>query len=619
MDEAAEARAQHTLTEEQEDPDGLPSAGHRVRLLRRSTTVSLFIGLGVLAGFLVDVLIVARFGLGTETDAFFGGYTLPYILVTRLAAIQPVLVTILSSQSGDNVARGRVPVVGARAASREQSSLLTLPTMTPNEAAAQNGRDETAFSVLLNAVGLVSLAVAVVGGLLARPLIAITTPGFDPITAARAATLARILFARVPVAALAEVCRAELYARRRFGLATLSNALPSLFTAALLMLVRTGAGSGAPIGSRLGTGIELVAYGMVLGAFLQVVLLFSVLVGPLGAPYRLSLCHPTPLLRKTGRLVIAPLGGLFLRQGVTLAERLLGSYLPAGSVTALSYANRLNLIVAGVFFDGITTASLPTLADRWSRGVGKAARAELVALLKLTAYVAIPVGLAVAALSSPLIRLFFERGQVAPQDAQLMGTVVGVYFLSLPFLGPFRAVQTFFYAIKEMRPVLFLHGGLAGLAVLLDLALVWSLGALGLALGYALSCGIIAFIALFWLTRRVSQMGGVPADRWRSLAESAWRLALTSVLAAAVLYGTSYWLDRLTVELGRWGLVLTMGASSLAGLAVFLGLGIALRLEAIAIVSAIVRKVAGKLRIRGEGRPRRAGVNAQSAEDQGER
>ena len=40
------------------------------RLLRRATTVSFFTALGVGVGFLVDVLLVARFGIGASTDAF---------------------------------------------------------------------------------------------------------------------------------------------------------------------------------------------------------------------------------------------------------------------------------------------------------------------------------------------------------------------------------------------------------------------------------------------------------------------------------------------------------------------------------------------------------------------
>jgi putative peptidoglycan lipid II flippase len=501
------------------------------QLLRRSTTVSFFTGLGVVAGFVVDVLIVARFGIGAETDAFFGAYTLPFVLITRLAAVQPVLISVL----------------------------------------ADHRHDETVLSLLLNAAGLIALAVAGLGALLAGPLVAVTTPGFAPNLASLAVGLARILFARVPLAALAEICKAELYTQRRFGLATASDLLPSLVTVAVLIL----AGPGSSIG--------VVAWGFVLGALAQALLLAGILFGPLGLPYRPTLRHPAPVLGQTGKLLLAPLAGLFLRQGVTLAERILGSYLPAGSLTALSYANRLNTIVAGVFFDGITKASLPSLAERWQRGATPAARAELASLLKLMATAALPVGLAVAALSTPLIRLFFERGQVDPQAALLLGTVLGVYSLSLPFLGPFRAVQTFFYAIKETRPIVVLLGGLAGLTVAFDLLLVWSLGAVGLALAYTLGCGLALAGGFVWLARRAGDLG------WRGLANSIWRLALASAAMAATMLGSSWWLGIVLDTTSRWELALTLGVSGLAGLAVLIILGAVLRLEALSLLWRVVQ------------------------------
>ena len=501
------------------------------RMLRRSTTVSALTGVGVVAGFAVDVLLVARFGIGAETDAFFAGYTVPFILVTRLAAIQPVVVSALA---------------GYR-------------------------RQPTAFAVLLNAAALIAAAVAGLGALLARPLVALTAPGFDPATAALAARLAAILFARVPLAAVAEVCRAELYARRRFGLATFASAVPSLVAAGVLLLVKSQ------------TGIQVVAWGFVAGALAQALLLAGVLLGALRVPYRLTLRHPEPVLRHTGRLVLAPLVGLFLRQGVTLVERMLGSYLPAGSVTALSYANRLNTIVAGVFFDGVTTASLPVLTERWRDGPLEAARAELRMLLKLAITVALPIGLAIAALSTPLARLFFERGEVQAEAVLLLGAVLGVYSLSLPFLGPFRAVQTFFYAIQETRPVVILHGGLALLAVALDLVLVWSLGAVGLALAYAASCGIMTLTGLAWVARRAGPIG------WRSLAVSSGRLLVVSAAATASAWAISHWLGAAASGVGQGERLLSLAAGGLAGLLVFAGLGAILKLEVVTILMDTVK------------------------------
>jgi len=185
-----------------DSPGGAPSPGSGPalgeggagRLLKRASIVSAFSALGVGLGFLVDVLLVARFGIGASTDAYFGGYTVPLVIVTCLVAVEPVLVTLLAGY-------------------RE---------------------DESAFSILLNAAALSGLVVAVIGVVSARLLVRATTPGFSSETAAQAVLLGRIFFARVPATAVSEVCKAKLYAMRRFGLATLCNVFPSLVTAVVL-------------------------------------------------------------------------------------------------------------------------------------------------------------------------------------------------------------------------------------------------------------------------------------------------------------------------------------------------------------------------------------------------
>ena len=496
------------------------------RLLRRATTVSAFTAVGVALGFLVDVLLVARFGIGAGTDAYFGGYTVPLVIVTSVVAVEPVLVTILAGYRDD----------------------------------------ELAFSVLLNAAGLAGLLIAVLGILLARWQVQATTPGFAPETAAQAALLARIFFARVPATALAEVCKAELYARRHFGLATFSNVFPSLVTVAVLAMPRAA------------SDISIVAYSVVGGSFLQAIVLVVALLGPLHTPYRFTLRHPTPLLGQTARLLVAPLAGLLLRQGVVLAERFFGSGLAAGSVTALSYASRLTMTVAGIGFDGINTAALPSLAERWSRGSEAEARGELSALVRLMLAVALPVGLMVAALSSPFVFLFFQRGQVDRHSALLMASLFGVYSLSLLGLGPFRAAQSFFYAVKEMRAILILHGALTALTVLLDWILVRSLGALALALAFAASSVMIAVVAIAWLARRAGDLG------WRRLADSFWRLALASAVMAGVALLVARWLQSATQQWGGWGPAVSLALGGLFGLLALLAVGSILRAEPVSIL-----------------------------------
>jgi hypothetical protein len=73
------------------------------------------------------------------------------------------------------------------------------------------------------------------------------------------------------------------------------------------------------------------------------------------------------------------------------------------------------------------------------------------------------------------------------------------------------------------------------------------------------------------------------------LAGSTWRLALASAAMAATMLVSSGWLASVLGTAGRWGLALTLAASGLAGLAVFVVLGAVLRLEAISLLWDMVK------------------------------
>jgi putative peptidoglycan lipid II flippase len=299
--------------------------------------------------------------------------------------------------------------------------------------------------------------------------------------------------------------------------------------------------------------------------------------------YYARLRQEMPILQQTAKLVVAPLAALLLRQGVTVAERLIGSFLPAGSVTAITYANRLTMVAAGILFDGATTAALPSLAALQGREEEQAARTEMGRLLRLLTYIALPAGLGLAVLSTPLVRLLFERGQVDAQAAILMGTVLGVYALSLPCLGPYRGVQTYFYARRAVRPVVILQGSLAMLTLALDLLLVQTFGVVGLALAFVLSCSVVATIGLAWMGKQAGDLS------WRSLLDQLWRLGLAAAGMASSMLAASRWVGAMTQGTGRWELVLAIGAACLAGVTAFVGLGAILRLEAISILWSMVK------------------------------
>lgn len=411
-----------------------------------------FTGLGVLAGFAVDLCIALRFGLAGATDAYFTAGTLPVVFVAAaLGTAHNVLVVALADPSHG-------------------------PRLFPS---------------LLAGAGLGGIAVAVAGSLASLPLMQVLSPGFDAATLALAAQLSRALFWRVPATLVAEVVRARLYARRQFGWAAAGSAVPSAFALAVLLTCPAADITWAGVAVTLGSWAGLV--------WLVPAARWRRAAGGDAPAPSLPATRPATPVRRVGRELAASLAGLLVRQVIVMALRWYGSFLPPGSVAALTYADKITQVIAGTLYGGIATAGLPALAAALAAQQRAEAARHWRRLLALSVAVAVPLGAATAALSGLLVPLLFARW-LDPAATALLSGVLAVYGLSLIPLGPFRAQQSYLYAARRPGWIATLLALATAVTLALAGPLVQALAAPGL--GFAFVAGVTAATAAGFLCVR---------------------------------------------------------------------------------------------------------------------
>lgn len=494
-------------------PDAARPGSERAgrRLAASSATVSIYNGLGVLAGFALDAAVAAAFGVGAQTDAFFSAWRLPYLTTT---------------------------VVTMTAAS------ILVPLFTRDLTAGAAGASSELFSRILNAVVLFMALVSVLGIVLSPWLVGGLFGGLPAESLALAISLSHILFLTVLFTGAVEVLRSYLYAHQIFGLPTAINFVRSVVTLAVL-----AAGLAIQAGAAVDDwqGLHILAWGYVAGVAAQLLV-----VG--WQAYRRTAVHWLPLfdlrnprLRQAARLSLAPTAGALVRQSINLAETAIASYLPPGSVTIISYANRITFVLSSVFLSSITTASTPVLsrdiaAERWP-----AVRQTVISALRLVAFLALPMGIGLAFLGVPVIRLLLERGRFTAEASQVTGAVLSLYALSILCLGYFRVVQAYFYAALKATLVLGLFAVNALVTIGLDIALAGVIGVRGIALGF--SVGSLAATTLgLWLLARdgwgyrgqgdeAQREAGVTAAMVRSLIVLNVQVALASLAMTLAALG----------------------------------------------------------------------------------
>jgi putative peptidoglycan lipid II flippase len=248
------------------------------------------------------------------------------------------------------------------------------------------------------------------------------------------------------------------------------------------------------------------------------------------------------------------------RRLVIVVERILASTLPAGSITALSYGNRLGTVVGTVYYDAITTALLPALSIHVGRKDLARVRENLLAGVRLVTFASLPAIVLLVLLRETVVSVLFQHGQVQQAGLSLTAAIVAIYAVSLLTMGHFRILQNYFYAAESRGTVIVLFALAAVVNLALDLALIRVWGAEGIAAAFALSSALVMAVGYLLMWPRA---GGWP---WRELGAFGGRSLAGALLCVGVV---------LTVQMS-WPVAYTPGldaGSDAVYLAVAGGLG----------------------------------------------
>lgn len=190
--------------------------------------------------------------------------------------------------------------------------------------------------------------------------------------------------------------------------------------------------------------------------------------------------------------------------GGLLVDQSMAAMLPAGSVSALVYANRFVSVVLTLLGGAIASAVTPPLAEIVAHGQWAECRRTLRTWLGITALVSIPIATALMLGAHALIRIAFQHGAFGSADTLAVAPVLIFYAIQIPFFVCSRVFYRFLLAVR--RTDLILYCGMLNLAldVVLNLLLIRVMGVAGIALATSIWT-ISTFAFLGWWTWRLLQ------------------------------------------------------------------------------------------------------------------
>lgn len=194
-----------------------------------------------------------------------------------------------------------------------------------------------------------------------------------------------------------------------------------------------------------------------------------------------------------------------------LVDRFFAYGLEADTVTALYYSNRLIQLPLALFGIGVSVAILPTITQALARNEPRVARDTLVLGLRQSFFLLAPATLGLMILGEPIIRILFERGEFTATTTQMTNTAMIYYAGGLLAFGWIKVSAQGFYAAQDTRTPVAVAAGSMVMNIVLNFALVPSMGFRGLALATTISFAANFLVLFVLLSRRYGVLLDFPA------------------------------------------------------------------------------------------------------------
>ena len=465
-----------------------------MKLHKTLATVSGMTMLSRVTGLLRELLIARAFGASAYTDAFFVAFRIPNLLRRLFAegAFSQAFVPILAeykNQKGD--------------------------------AATKDLADHVA-TVLVWALVLTCLI-----GIAGAPVIVYfiaTGLKSDPEAFATSVVMTRIMFPYIAFMAFVALAGGILNTWRRFRVPAFTPVLLNIaFIAASLFV--------AP---HMEQPVYALAFAVVAGGILQVAIQIPAL-RKIGMLPRIGFNVKSALsdagVRRVLKQMVPAILAVSVAQISVIINTNIASRLENGSVSWLSYADRLMEFPTALLGVALGTILLPSLSKAHAEGDHTEYASLLDWGLRLTFLLALPSAVGLLTLSEPLTTTLFHYGKFDSQAVTMTGQALIAYGVGLIGLIVVKILAPGFYAKQDIRTPVKIGIGVLIATQLMNLLFVPWIAHAGLALSVGVgACLNAAF--LYWGLRRKGIYEALPG----------WGLFLAKLTGALfLLAGIALW------------------------------------------------------------------------------
>ena len=403
-----------------------------------------------ITGFFRDIVLAQTFGAGEITDAYLTALNIPVVLFDGISAALgttfiPIYFKIKSSKGQEEVNK-----------------------FTSN---------------ILNIVILISLVFVLLGVIFAPYIVKIFAVGFKGDVFDLTVNYSKILIFSMVFIAINGLVSSYLVAS---GNVYISGAITIIFASV--------------------TESYVMVYGTLIAYIAQLLFQLPLLIKK-GYKHRLTVNLRDENIRQILFLVIPVFIGSYINQINAVVNRTLASTLDSGSITALNYANKLNMFAVGVIAVAISTIMYPILSKLASEGNKKLFKINISKSINMIVIIMLPIMVVMTTFSTEIVKVLFEEGSFNSHDTYLTSTALFFYSIGILAYGLKELLAKSFYSLQDTKTPVRNATISVVINIVFSIILVNIMGIGGLALASSISATVTTMLLLISLRKKIGKIG----------------------------------------------------------------------------------------------------------------
>lgn len=279
-----------------------------------------------------------------------------------------------------------------------------------------------------------------------------------------------------------------------------------------------------------------------------------------------------PGLKKALVLVVPVLLGSAVRQINGVVDKTLASELVEGSISALTYAQKINELVITVFVMAITTVVFPMLSQAFSENNKGQIKKIFNEGINIILLITVPATIGMILLSEPIVRIFFERNAFDAVATQMTSSALVFYAVGLVGSSLRLMLNRVFYSFHDTKTPM-INGSIAVvLNIALNLLLIGKMGHSGLALATSIAAIFTTILLFFDLRNKMGKIG------LKNILQTFIKTLIASVVMGVVVYLVYFKLGPIIIN-GKLSDFLVLILSVLLGMITYFILCLVLKVD----------------------------------------